>query len=275
MGKSFLYLDTFALVRVASDAALASSARNYFATNDFFLTISAMNLMELVSWPKRWSEVVSFVSSVPFCVAQNVDEIAAAEVACYPNELASLPLGFCSLDHSFSADALSNALALHLQGKVSEFARVYRAGYREVLEVILEKRKSFPPDSPARYSRVEREMFMQSSVLSVLFPVHGDFLARALAEARAAGGNEGINIARFKSVYIQALAIFVEYYVQKKAGKPSDLGDILQLGLLPYVDIAVLDNERCNLIHRFNREKLFPGFLRACNLSEFKATIGA
>jgi len=114
---------------------------------------------------------------------------------------------------------------------------------------------------------------MQSSVLSMLFPDYQDFLNRALAAAIEEGRKDGINIERFKSVYIQALAIFVEYYVQKKAGKLSDMGDILQLSLVPYVDLAVLDNERSNLIQRFNREGLFPSHLRACSLSDFMAMI--
>jgi hypothetical protein len=129
------------------------------------------------------------------------------------------------------------------------------------------------PEKSGRYSSVERQMFMQSSVLSMLFQEHRDFLSRVLAAAKEEGRREGINIERFKSVYIQALAIFVEYYVQKKAGKLSDMGDILQLSLVPYVDLAVLDKERNNLFQRFNREGLFPGYLRTCSLADFVAMV--
>src|SRR5688500_12695507 len=104
--KRLLYLDTFATVRVVSDAALAAATRAYIAAEGYILAVGTMNLMELVSWPKRWSEVSAFVSSVPFCIAQNADEIAAKEIAAYPNELASLPIGFSSSDHSFSAAEL-------------------------------------------------------------------------------------------------------------------------------------------------------------------------
>ncbi len=275
MKKRFLYLDTFALVRVSSDAAFAESTKAYIAKEGFLLTVSAMNFIELVSWPKRWAEVVSFVASVPFCIALNPDEIAAKEVACYPNELASLPVGFFSSDYSYSAEVLNNALALNLEGKVVEFAREYRDNYRAALQVVVKKRESFLPEKSGKYSPSELQMFMHSSVLSMLFPVHRDFLARALSEAQAEGQSEGINVARFKAAYIQALAIFVEYYVQKKEGKPSDMGDILQLGIIPYVEMSVLDHERCDLIHRFNRDQLFPGLLQAHNLPTFKALIGA
>src|SRR3954453_18125322 len=110
MENRYLYLDTFASVRVASDAALASAAKAYIADENFMLVHSTMNLMELFSWPKRWPEVVSFVSSVPFCIAQNTDKITACEIASYPDELTSLPVGFCSSDHSFSADELREAI---------------------------------------------------------------------------------------------------------------------------------------------------------------------
>lgn len=240
---------------------------------DLILVVGAINLMELVSWPKRWSEVLSFVSSVPFCIAQNADRIVAKEIESYPNELSSLPVGFCSSDYSFSADELRDALSLHLEGKVTDFARDFRNSNEETFRTILNKKESFLPDKSGRYSSVEREMFMQSSVFSMLSPEHLNFLSRTLAAAREEGRKEGINIERFKSIYIQALAIFVEYYVQKKAGKLSDMGDILQLSLVPYVELAVLDKERNNLVQRFNRENLFPGYLKACSLSDFVAMI--
>jgi hypothetical protein len=273
--KQILYLDTFASVRVASDAALAAATRTYIADKGYTLAVGTMNLMELVSWPKRWSEVLSFVSSVPFCIAQNSDEIAAKEVAAYPNELASLPVGFSSSDHSFSATELRDALSFHLEGKIADFAGKYRNNTEDTLKTILAKRESFQPEKSGKYSSIERQMYMQSSVLSMLFPEHRDFLRRALATAKTEGRKEGINIDRFKSVYIQALAIFLEFYVQKKAGKLSDLGDIIQLSLIPYVDLAVLDKERNNLVQRLNRDKLFPSYLRACNLSDFIAKMTA
>jgi len=273
MGKRYLYLDTFASVRVASDAALASAARAYIMEENFELVHSTMNLMELSSWPKRWPEVVSFLCSVPFCIARNTENITALEVACYPNELTALPIGFCSSDHSFSADELRDAIYLHLKGKIANFTREYRGSNKETLQSILSKKKSFLPEKSGKYSSVEKQMFMQSSVLSMLFTDHGDFLRSTLASALAEGRKEVINIERFKSFYIQALAIFVEYYIQKKDGKPSDMGDILQLSLVPYVDLAVLDNERNNLVQRFNRDGLFPGPLRACSLSDFSSMI--
>lgn len=268
MESRFLYLDTFASVRVASDPALAAATRAYIMSEGFRLVVGVVNLIELVSWPKRWSDLLSFVSSVPFCIAQNPEEVAALEIASYPRELTVLPVGFCSSDHSFSVDELRDALSIHLEGKVTDFASRFRNLSQDVFQSILSRRNSFPPEKSGKYTSIQRQIFLQSSVLSMLFPLHRDFLGRVLASG------EEINIERFKSTYLQALAIFVEYYVQKKPGKASDVGDIHQLGLMPYVDLSVLDNERHDLIQRINRERLFPSPLRTCNLSDFKGFVG-
>jgi hypothetical protein len=273
MEKRYLYLDTFALVKVASDVALSSATKAYIENNGLTFVHGAMNLMEVVSWKRRWSEVIEFISSVPFCVAENTDRITAREVECYPDELTSLPVGFCSSDYAFSTDELRDALSLHLRGKVADFARDFRNKNEAIFQSVVGKVPSFTPERSGRYSPVEREMFMQSSVLSMLSPEYLGFLRRELAASQRNGRKDGIIIRKFKSIYIQAAAIFAEYYVQKKAGKLSDMADILQLSLVPYVDIAVLDIERTNLIQRFNRDQLFPSPLKACSLSDFKALI--
>ena len=272
MRKRFLYLDTFATVRTAADVALAAAIRDHIASEGFVLVVGTQNLREFVSWPKRWAEVTSFVSSVPFCVAQNPEEIIAQEVASYPNELASLPLLFSSSDYS-SSDGEMADLLFRLKEGLAKADRRFRAHVKEVFEAVLAKRQQFLPEKEGKYSSTERQMFMQSSVFAMLFPEHRDFLSRALAAARADGQEEGVRIERFKSIYIQALAIFTEFYVQKKPGKLSDMGDILQLSLAPYVDLSVLDNERTNLVHRFNRERLLPVHLQACSFSDFKAEV--
>ena len=146
----YLYLDTFASVRVASDAAFASAARAYILSEKFVLVQSTMNLMELFSWPERWHDVVSFISSVPFCIAQNTDKITAREVASYPDELTSLPVEFCSSDYSFSADELKEAILFHLKGKIAGFARDYRNSNGATLQAILNKKESFLPEKSGK-----------------------------------------------------------------------------------------------------------------------------
>ena len=108
---------------------------------------------------------------------------------------------------------------------------------------------------------------MQTNVLRFLFPIYVSFVEEQKASAQV------INIESFKSAYIQALIIFLEYYVQKKGGKLSDIGDIYQLAIIPYVDLAVIDNERNDLFQRINQRNLFPEKLNTCNLAQFRKTI--
>ncbi len=98
-------------------------------------------------------------------------------------------------------------------------------------------------------------------------PYHEEFLKRQSSISQE------IKIECFKSVYIQALSIFLEYYVHGKDGKKSDVGDLFQLSILPYVSLAVVDNERYDLIQKINRQSLFPETLQACNLAQFKKTL--
>ena len=156
MEQRYIYLDTSASVRLASDAALTLAAKAYIVGEGLVLVVGAMNLMELVSWPKRWSEVVSFVSSVPFCIAQNADRIAAREIESYPNELTALPVGYCSSDHSFSVDDLRGALSLHLQGKIADSEREFRTHNEETLRTIVSKRETFLPEKPGHIARTKR-----------------------------------------------------------------------------------------------------------------------
>lgn len=263
-----LYLDTFATVRVASDPVSAASARDYIKFAGFELVIGAVNLLEIFAWPKRWSEALDFISSVPFSIAQNPEEVVAVEVANYPNPVRDLPVAFRSLDYSFSPVEVREALEVNLMSKIATCSVSFRGLYKQIWKGILTNRSSFPPEKAGKYSPLERHTFLQINVLQLLYPDHRRFLTSILAS-----GQE-IKIELFRSVYLQCLAIFLEYYVQKKEGKASDIGDIYQLGLVPYMDLAVVDNERHNLVQRINRDKLFPMVLSTCNLAEFYGTIG-
>ena len=110
---------------------------------------------------------------------------------------------------------------------------------------------------------------MQINVLKFLFPDH-----KAFVEEQRVKSQE-IKIECFKSAYIQALIIFLEYYVQKKDGKLSGIGDIYQLAIVPYVDFAVIDNERNDLFQRINRDSLFMEKLNTYNFSQFRRAITA
>lgn len=264
MDDKTLFLDSFALVNVVADPAFAAAARNFVISRGYTLIIGVMNLVEIYRWKKRWSEVADLISSLPFDIAQNPDQIADEEARNYPNDIV-LPVGFRSSDYSYSSAELKNALEVNLRDRISSFDQGYRKEQRSILEAILNNRSTFPPEADGKYSPFQRWLFLQTNVLRMLYPKHRDFLNEQVSQSHE------IRIDRFKSAFIQVLAIFLEYYIQKKDGKPSDIGDFYQLSLVPYVAVAVVDNERKNLIQRMNRTGLFPKDLPAFSLAEFRS----
>jgi len=266
MTNKYLFLDSFVFIRIAEDAHLASEVRDYILANNYTLVVGVMNLIEVYKWKKYWEPVLDLISSVPFCIAENPERITTSEVSKYPNRI-DLPTGFCSSEYSFSVDDFKKAIVVNLRKKISAFERNYRSYYQDIWKAILNNRKSFPPENDNKYSPSQRWLFLQTNVLKWLYPDHKKFLEQQIAQSKE------IAIESFKSVYLQMLAIFLEYYVQHKDGKPSDMGDFYQLSLLPYVDLAVLDNERYNLIQRINQQNLFSTNLPATNLEQFKKMI--
>lgn len=267
MTQKTIYLDSFALARVSANPSFANAVMNYINANNYALIIGIMNLMEIHTWPKRWADASEFIASVPFCIAQNSEQIAAHEVRSYPYQIA-LPIGFCSAEYSYSKAELKEALEINLKEKIASFEKGYRNQQRSILDSILNNRSSFLPEENGKYSTIQRLIFLQINVLRFLYPDHKDFLEAQLAKSHE------IKVECFKSVYIQALAIFLEYYVQKKDGKPSDIGDLYQLAIIPYADLAIIDNERNDLLQRVNRDNLFPTRLSTCNIAQFKKVIG-
>lgn len=263
-----IYLDTFAFVKIAADARMAEATRKYFVEDGWELVVGTLNLQEIYSWPSCWSSVATFISSVPFCIAQNSDRIADAELAGYPDAI-PLPIGFRSLEHGFSSEELRGAIEHNMRAKIASFNSEFKGSYEQTLQALIEDRDSFLPEPSRRHSPTEKLHFLHKAVFAMLSPRHLPNLRHLLTSQGP------IEIERFRSVYIQALAVFLEYHVQRKPGKPSDVGDICQLALLPYVEQAVLDNERNDLVMRLNREEAFQKRLSSCRMSEFVERINA
>jgi hypothetical protein len=261
-----IYLDTFALTGISTDPALLAATVKYIHANSYVLIVGIMNLMELYTWPKRWPEVSDFISSVPFCIAENPEKILALEVEQYPDVI-NLPVAFCSSEHSFSKTEIKEAIEINLKTKVALFEKKYRGQYQDILEEILSDRKRYRPSENGKYSVAQRFTFMQINVLKFLFPDYQSFVEEQRAKSQI------VKIESLKTAYIQTLIIFLEYYIQKKDGKSSDIGDIYQLAILPYVDLAVIDNERNDLFQRINQGNLFPEKLNTCNLAQFRKII--
>jgi hypothetical protein len=255
-----LFLDTLALVRIAANPIHSAQVTSHINEQGKLLIVSVWNLIELYQHQRRWTEVIQFITSVPFCLAQNPEQILDSEVQSYPVK-AILPTGFCSYEHEFSAGDLAQAIETNLQDKISRYDTSYRREYMSVLDAMITNRATFPPEANGKYSTFQRQLFLQTNVLRRLLSAHRDFVE--------AHQSEEIHIAHFRSVYIQMLILFLEYYVQGKLGKPSDVADFQQICYIPYVNLAVLDKERASVVQRINRLKAFPEPLVAFNLAQF------
>jgi hypothetical protein len=243
------------------------AVKKFITDENYVLVVGVMNLIEFYRWKKRWNEIADFISSVPFCIAPNSDQLTDAEIRSYPESIV-LPIAFCSLDYSYTTTQLKEAIEINLRGKISEFDQRYRKEQSDILQSILDNRLTFPPEENGKYSEFQKWLFINTNVKKFLLPTYKEFLDQRLSR------NEAIEVECFKSIYIQVLAVFLEFYVQKKNGKPSDIGDLLQLSHIPYVDYSVVDNERDNLLKRMNRERFFRQELNVCNLAQFRKTIG-
>lgn len=262
-----LLLDTFVLIEIAKNPDWSQDVCKFITQNDYTIVIGTMNLIELYKWEKYWGGVASFISSVKFVVAENPEQITNAEVENYPNEVV-LPIAFNPSDYQFLSETLREAIEMNLKGKIAAFEKNYRNEYKSIWQPMRDNRKTYPPDNGKNYSSVEIEVFLQTNVLQWLYTTkYKNFLERNISKSQA------IDIKLFKSIYLTLLGLFVEYYINKKDGKPSDVGDFYQMSLLPYVSVAVLDKERHNLIQWINQEGLFPNKLCTYNLADFKKEI--
>lgn len=255
-----LFLDTLALVRIAANPIHSAQVIAYINEQGKLLVVSIWNLIELYQHQRRWTEVIQLITSVPFCLAQNPDQILDSEVRSYPVKTA-LPTGFCSYEHQFSQVELAQAIEANLQDKISRYDTSYRREYMNILDAMITNRTTFLPEQNGKYSLFQRQLFLQTNVLRRLLSTHRDFIE--------AHQSEEILITHFRSVYIQMLTVFLEYYVQGKSGKPSDIADFQQICYVPYVNLAVLDRERASVVQRINRLKAFPELLTTLDLAQF------
>ncbi|SRR5258706_6608414 len=265
--KRTIFLDTNVLLELGKFPDWAETVRNFIEQNNFVLVIGVMHLIEIYKWKRYWSEIADFISSVPFVISEKPENITDVEVANYPNEI-PLPTTFESTHYQYSKDELKQAIEVNLKEKVYIFEKNYRSYYRSIWQGMLDTRKTYPPSNGKNYSDAELKVFFLMNVMTWLNAAGHQAFLRKKVDA-----SEVIILERFKSIYLPLVAILVEYYVGKKNGKPSDVGDFYQLGIIPYVDISVLDNERHDLIERVKRQELFPQALSTYNISKFKEQI--
>lgn len=268
MAARTLFLDTHALFRLASNAAHAQAAQQFMTMYNYTGITCTLNYVEMHPHRRGWDAVSDFIASVPFCSAENIELLTEREVSHYPDPV-SLRMGFCSGDTAFTSAELKDAILTHLQGKLSGFHANTQQAARQILDALRQDRDAFEaPEQNGHYSAAQRQTFLQIGVLRAVPPQYIGAL-----RARVSKG-EAIDITRFKSVYVQQLAIWLEYYEQGKVGKLSDVGDFVMLGYLPYVDEAILDKERVDLVRRINRTGVLGQQLQVSTLAEFLKVVG-
>jgi|AGTN01.3.fsa_nt_gi hypothetical protein len=255
-----LYLDSFVYAHIAKDPALAQNVRETILSDGFTLVVSTINLIEFLPHIKRLDAVTEFIASVPFAIAYNVDQLVDEEVRSYPT-LMRMPLGFVSSETAFTNEELGNAIQENLVGKIQGFRDGYLKKAEETFEELLRKRDS---GKAAFTNSDEINLFLMTNVLAMLLGSHPRF-------ANEHVGN-GLNIEHFKVYSIQVLILFEDYYQQKKQGQPSDIGDILQIGYAPYVDLAVFDKAKIDTLRRLAKRNVLPA-MTCQNLSEFRRAV--
>ena len=207
--------------------------------------------------PSRWAEIADFLSAVPFCVAKNPENIFAEEVKHYPHAI-PLPLGFCSQAHADSMTELRKAIEDNIKSKIPAFLRSYKKEREEFMSKILTRIHKLPDGTGDR--NVALFIYTNEPILEELLRYHKSFLdSHALP----------IEVKSFRSSYIPNLSMFLEYYVAKKIPKKGDMGDFFHMSYIPYVNEAVIDGERFDMLERINRSGLLSEPLVAYNWRQF------
>lgn len=253
-----IYLDSFVYSHIAKDKSFAENVRRFITQEDFTLVCSGINFIEIYPNKKRWIDICEFIGSVSFAIAANPDEIAAQEVRSYPASV-NLPVWFVSKDTEFTKAELSEAIQTNLESKIKSFQKRFQRESEKAFKELIKKRDS---GTTAFTKPDELKLYLMTSVLSMLYPEHKGFLKKQISSG------EAVEVEQFRTFHTQALAVFVDYYEQKKKGKPSDAADYLQLGYAPYVDLAVFDNERTDTVRRINKKEVSQP-LNCVSLGEF------
>lgn len=263
-----LFLDTHVLFYVACDSERAEAVHHFLLAGDYTLVTNSAVLTEAYPNNRRWESIAEFLSSSPFCITENVEKVTDREVATYPGPT-SLHMPFRSTGTRYTASELKEAILTNLGGKVAGFHATYREEGPLVFSAFRQTKQSFlPPDTGTQYSDAARDTFLTMAVFNALSPEH-------LPALNAIAARDGVvDVTRFKTIYVQFLALWLEYVVQGKQGQASDVMDFLMLGYLPYVDESVLDNERVDLVRRINRVHVLDPELHAITRKDFLELLG-
>lgn len=256
-----IFLDSFVYAHIARDAAFADEVRLSILERNQTLVVSTVNLIEILPNKKRLDAIQDFIVSVPFAIAYNVDEIVELEVTRYP-EPVSLPFRFDSTQSSFKKEVLRDALEENLIGKVASFRKTFEPAMQQAFQTLISRRDS--GDEAFKRSD-EAQYFLLSNLLALLVRIHPAFIQK--------NGDQQIDIEHFRVYAIQLLVIFEDYYQQRKNGRSSDIGDLLQLGYAPYIDFCVFDNAKVDTLGRLVRRNLLPWPVQFSSIHDYRKLV--
>lgn len=257
-----LFLDCCVLADIAEDPYLFQSAYRFVKNGSYTLVISSFLLLELRSH-RLSPQAIKFISSLPFVIAETSDVILGREAQLYPM-CVELPTGYSSVDWPGKPEELCNVLLEHMDTKIREFETTFKKEKETIWFDIKSRVQRFAASNPSGiYTPSEVWIFLEDSVLRMLA---SEDLQKITNEAN---GQHYVEINCFKSALLQSSAIFFEYCIQRKQGKPSDLGDFYHLAYLPYCDLSVVDSERNDLIRRLVKQGWVAG-IDTISLAQFK-----
>lgn len=267
MKQKLLFLDTFILTDAGEDKEFANQLIEYILRDNWTLTLNTMSLIEVYGRQQCLEGFLEFLVKVPFVIVGDFLKILEAEVLAYP-AAAALPIGYCSSSCP-NKEILKQAIHINLVDKIAPYSESYRARQKGCHEAMLLRRDSFMRDLRTKPGKFNKWLFLQSDILETLYKEHRDFVLKFKKRS------EYIQIELFKSALIQSLSIYVEYYIQRKNGKRSDVGDFFHLPLIPYVSMAVLDKEKVNLIDKIRKTEKINDLAHCLTYDEFRTQLVA
>ena len=256
----YILLDTFALAKIAIDSNLSCKVKEYIAKNDLILVLDLLILHEIYQHQNSWADIIDFLADNKFIFAKNIDKLQDDEVINYPNEI-TLPCAMHSDNLGTDKIAISKALLLYLSTVHPTTAVELNHTSRSVMTDNIKEKANYPPDENGKYSSLSTWIFIISNAMREIMLRYPAFCKK--------NDLKKLRWNLLKSRNIVSALVFFEYYIQNKTGKNSDNGDFWHLSYLPYIQYAVLDNERYALVNRIRSDHRFRSISKDYSMDLF------
>ena len=266
--RRYIFLDNWVLSNYTHDARRGQLSA-FLHRNDLTIAINSLSLTELYN-PNgkpgdRVSRATSFLAEHS-CVIVNPANLFRAELQSYPDPLLGLPLelDLADLKSVHRAKALEFLLRrddLYLrQGKdVAKWARNYethKATWLSTVEKIIQDACEF---GILRRDRLGRFVDLESTKEKFLLSLDRRHFESLNSAERRALGTRIVNlflgdISTLPSIRLSSFCFWYAYVNTDQSNalkrKGSDIGDLVQLTMLPYCALFTVDNSMYRLLNR-------------------------